>query len=131
MAHRNARLTLFGRELLCRRIAEEGWTVSAAAQAAGVSRTTAGKWLARCRREGLAGLADRSSRPRRLRPRVAPRVLRRIYRRRRLREGPHRISWETGIARSTVYRVLARNGLARLAALAREPRPAARRYEHA
>ena len=52
-------------------------------------------------------------------------------RRRRLREGPHRISWETGIARSTVYRVLARNGLARLAALSREPRPPARRYEHA
>jgi hypothetical protein len=41
MAHRNARLNLFGRELLCRRIVEEHWTVSAAAIAAGVSRTMA------------------------------------------------------------------------------------------
>lgn len=131
MAHRNARLNVFGRELLCRRIEEQGWTVTAAARAAGVSRTTAAKWVARYRREGLAGLADRSSRPRRLRAQVGPRALRRIYRRRRLREGPHRISWETGIARSTVYRVLARNGLARLAALGREPRPPALRYEYA
>jgi transposase InsO family protein len=131
MAHRNARLNVFGRELLCRRIAEHGWTVSGAAQAAGVSRATAAKWLSRYRREGLPGLLDRSSRPQHLRARVAPRAVRRICRRRRLREGPHRISWETGIARSTIYRVLARNGLARLAALGREPRPPARRYEHA
>ena len=131
MAHRNARLNVFGRELLCRRVEEQGWTVAAAAQAAGVSRTTAGKWIRRYRGEGVSGLADRSSRPRRLRAGVGPRALRRIFRRRRLREGPHRISWETGIARSTVYRVLARNGLARLAALGREPRPAAQRYEHA
>jgi transposase InsO family protein len=131
MAHGNARLNVFGRELLCRRIAEQGWNISAAAEAAGVSRTTASKWLRRYRDEGLAGLEDRSSRPRRLRARVAPAALRRIYRRRRLREGPHRISWETGIARSTVYRVLARNGLSRLAVLGREPRPPALRYEHA
>ena len=131
MAHRNARLNVFGRELLCHRIVEEGWTVSAAASAAGVSRTTASKWLQRYRQAGSAGLADRSSRPRRLRAGIGPRALRRIFRRRRLREGPHRISWETGIARSTVYRVLARHGLARLAALGREPRPPALRYEHA
>jgi len=131
MAHRNARLNVFGRKLLCRRIVEEGWTVSAAAHAAGVSRTTASKWLQRYHHDGYAGLADRSSRPRRLRAGVGPRALRRIFRRRRLREGPHRISWETGIARSTVYRVLARHGLARLTALGREPRPPALRYEHA
>jgi transposase InsO family protein len=130
VAHRNARLNVYGRELICRRVTEQGWTVTAAAAAAGVSRTTAGKWLARYRREGAAGLADRSSRPRRLRPGLDPVALRRICRRRRLREGPHRISWETGIARSTVYRVLARNGLSRLIALGREPREQARRYEH-
>jgi transposase InsO family protein len=131
MAHRNARLNVFGRELICRRVIEQGWTVTAAARAAGVSRTTAAKWLRRYREEGHCGLADRSSRPRRMRARLAPCALRRIIRRRRLREGPHRISWETGIARSTVYRVLARNGLARLAAWGGEPRPPARRYEHA
>ena len=131
MAHRNARLNVFGRELLCRRVAEQRWTVAAAAQAAGVSRTTAGKWIRRYRLEGSAGLGDRSSRPRHLRAGVGAHALRRILRRRRLREGPHRISWETGIARSTVYRVLARNGLARRAALGREARPPALRYEHA
>jgi len=34
MAHRSARLNVFGRELLCRRMVEEGWTVIAAATAA-------------------------------------------------------------------------------------------------
>jgi transposase InsO family protein len=130
MAHRNARLNVFGRELLCRRVCEQGWTVLAAATAAGVSRTTAAKWIRRYRHEGVAGLGDRSSRPRRLRAGVGPRALRRICRRRCLREGPHRIAWETGIARSTVYRVLARHGLARLAALGREPQLPAVRYEH-
>ena len=56
MAHRNARLTPHGRLLLCRRVEDEGWKVDEAAAAAGVSRQTAGKWLARWRAEGAAGL---------------------------------------------------------------------------
>jgi transposase-like protein len=64
VAHRNARLNVFGRELLCRRVKEQGWTVTSAARAAGVSRTTAGKWIRRYRLEGRPGPADRSSRPR-------------------------------------------------------------------
>ena len=43
MAHRNARLTPHGRQLLCRRIECEGWKVAEAAAAAGVSRQTASK----------------------------------------------------------------------------------------
>jgi hypothetical protein len=63
MAHRNARLTEFGRLLLVQRITELGWPPARAAESLGVSRATAYKWLARCRAEGPAGLADRPSRP--------------------------------------------------------------------
>jgi hypothetical protein len=64
--HANARLTPASRLLLCRRILEEGRALAEAAEAAGVSARTARKWLARYRAEGEAGLADRSSRPRRI-----------------------------------------------------------------
>jgi hypothetical protein len=65
MAHANARLTEFGRLLLVQRITELGWPPAQAAQALGVSRATAYKWLGRYRQHGQAGLADRSSRPHR------------------------------------------------------------------
>jgi len=61
--HGNARLCPKGRLLLCRRVLDEGWSLAAAAEAAGVSERTAGKWLARYRAEGRAGLLDRSSAP--------------------------------------------------------------------
>ena len=63
MAHANARLTQFGRLLLVQPITELGWPPAQAAEAVGVSRATAYKWLARYRQHGMAGLADRSSRP--------------------------------------------------------------------
>ena len=65
MAHRNARLTEFGRLLLVQRVTELGWPPAQAAEALGVSRATAYKWLARYRQHGPAGLADGSSRPHR------------------------------------------------------------------
>ena len=65
MAHRNARLTEFGRLLLVQRVTELGWPPAQAAESLGVSRATAYKWLGRYRAEGRAGLADRPSRPRR------------------------------------------------------------------
>jgi leucine-zipper of insertion element IS481/Integrase core domain len=65
MAHRNARLTEFGRLLLVQRITELGWPPAQAAEALGVSRATAYKWLGRYRAHGQAGLVDRSSRPHR------------------------------------------------------------------
>jgi len=37
-----------------------GWSLSAAAEAAGISERTARKWLARYRAEGPEGLLDRS-----------------------------------------------------------------------
>ena len=50
--HANARLSLKGRELLVDRVEDAGWSLSAAAEAAGISDRTARKWLARYRAEG-------------------------------------------------------------------------------
>src|SRR5215204_3387848 len=65
--HHNARLTPLGRERMVRAVLEGGQTPQAAARAAGVCPRTARKWVARFKAEGRAGLADRSSRPKRLR----------------------------------------------------------------
>ena len=62
-SHKHARLTAKGRALLVSRVLDEGWSVAIASEAAGVSKPTGFKWLARFRAEGAAGLADRSSRP--------------------------------------------------------------------
>jgi len=62
--HKNARLTPRGRERIVLQI---GQTPEAVAQAVRVCPRTVRKWVDRSRREGLAGLHDRSSRPRRLR----------------------------------------------------------------
>ena len=78
MSHRNARLTPYGRLLLCERVETDGWKLVDAAAAAGVSRQTAGKWLARWRSEGASGLLDRSSRPLRIALRVVGERLRRV-----------------------------------------------------
>ena len=65
MVHPRAKLTLLGRLLLVRRIEEEGWAASCTAEAVGVARATAYKWVRRYRANGFDGLRDRSSRPRR------------------------------------------------------------------
>lgn len=57
--HVNARLTPVSRELLCRRVREEGWTVAEASYAAGVSERTAYRWLARY--DAGEPMTDRSS----------------------------------------------------------------------
>ncbi len=121
MSHPNARLTVHGRLLLVRRV-ESGWTVCAAAAAAGVSRQTAGKWVRRFREFGEPGLADASSRPHRTRPGLPVRRCRRIIKARLLfHRGPRWLSWRLGLARSTIYAVLRRFGLNRLRRRDREP----------
>ena len=57
--HKNARLTPRGRERIVRQV-ESGQTTEAVAEAAGVCPRTVRKWVDRYRREGLAGLQDRS-----------------------------------------------------------------------
>lgn len=116
MLHRTAKLTPAGRRLLVQRILVEGWPAATAAEMVGVSRATAYKWLRHFRSEGAAGLEDRPSRPRR-RPRALPdaEVRRILAARRRLRVGPHRLGPVLGHPRSTVYAVLRRHGVSRLA----------------
>ena len=48
---------------MVRRVLEQDWSPTPAAEAAGVSERTAAKWLGRWRAEGEAGLEDRSSAP--------------------------------------------------------------------
>ncbi len=116
MAHRRAKLTVLGRQLLVDRIVVEGMAVAHAADMLGVSRQTAWKWLRRYEAEGEAGLEDRSSRPRRS-PRALPqaRVDAILAARHRHRFGPHRLARIVGVPRSTIGDVLTRHGLSRLA----------------
>jgi transposase InsO family protein len=127
MSHANARLTPKGRSILVDRIAS-GWSITAAARAVGISRQTGSKWWSRFRSEGSAGLVDRRSvvvhQARAHPPELVAKL---CARRRELRVGPHVLAWESGLARSSVYAVLARAGLSRLDRL--EPRPAVVRYE--
>jgi transposase InsO family protein len=120
MGHANARLTHFGRLLLVQRITELGWRPALAAESLGVSRATADKWLGRYRQGGPASLADRPSRPHRC-PHALPasQVRRVLVARRRRRQGPHRLSYHVAMPRSTVYGVLRRYGLNRLASMDR------------
>src|SRR5271154_7624828 len=63
--HKNARLTARGREWLVAQVAS-GQTPQAVSEAVGVCPRTVRKWVGRYRTEGIAGLQDRSSRPKRL-----------------------------------------------------------------
>ena len=116
MGHRNARLTVFGRRLLVRRILEEGMPVAHAAKAMGVSRQCAHRWVARYGTEGDAGLVDRSSRPGRSPTRTSPEVEAAVVAARvEHRRGQDWIGPELGVAPRTVSRILRRHGLPRLA----------------
>ena len=55
MAHREAKLTPFGRLLLVERVVMQGWGAAHAAEAAGVSRATCYKWVRRFERRGSPG----------------------------------------------------------------------------
>lgn len=109
MAHPNARLTPRGRALLASRV-RSGWTITAAARAAGFSRQSGSKW---CRRAAAGELGDRSSAVRHQARSHDPALVGALCARRLAsRTGPHVLAWETGLARSTVYALLRRAGLA-------------------
>ena len=126
--HKNARLTPRGRERIVLQV-ESGQTPEAVAQAVGVCARTVRKWVDRYRREGLAGLHDRSSRPHRLRQPTPQAVVEEIEQLRRQRWTGKQIAAETGVSPATVSRVLRRLGLNKLSAL--EPAEPVRRYERA
>ena len=114
MVHRNAPLTPQGRLRLCLRV-EAGRPVAHVAAEMQISRPTAYKWWHRYCEEGVAGLEDRSSRPRSCPHQTPRRLERRIERLRRSRKlGPARIAGILEMPASTVHRVLVRLGLNRL-----------------
>ena len=127
--HANAKLGPKGRAVMVKRIVEEGWSLAAAAEAAGVSERTASKWARRYRCEGEAGLYDRSSEPH-LVPHATPEDrIEAIAALRRVRLTGAEIALALGMAVSTVSAVLARIGLGKLGAL--EPLEPPNRYERA
>ena len=125
--HKNARLTPHSRAELVRRVLDDRQTPSAVATAFGVCVKTVRKWVERFQAAGPAGLADRSSRPHRLRAPTPDAVLQRIEALRRQRWTGQQIALEVGVSPATVSRALRRLGLNRLRAL--EPAEPVRRYE--
>jgi transposase InsO family protein len=126
--HANARLSLKGRELLIDRVENAGWSLNAAAEAAGISDRTARKWRARYREEGADGLLDRSSAPVLVANRTEERRVEVIAALRRLRMTGGEIAETLEMALSTVSGILTRIGMGKLGRLGLEP---AQRYERA
>jgi transposase InsO family protein len=126
--HRNAKLSVKGRELLIDRVEHAGWSLTQAAEAAGVSDRTAAKWLARYRSEGPEGLLDRSSAPSVVANRTDERRVEVIAALRRLRFTGAEIAELLGMALSTVSGILTRIGMGKLGRLGLEP---AQRYQRA
>lgn len=128
MTHANAKLTPAGRMIIIEQI-EAGYSQAEVARRMYLSRSTVSKWWRRYREEGLQGLADRPSRARRLPHALGEEVIAAICAKRRdLGAGPHRLAWELGMARSTIYGVLRRAGLSVLSHMERTTRTVIR-YE--
>src|SRR3954462_11545495 len=111
--HANAALSLRGRRLLCRRVLEQGWTLTQAAAAAEVSVRCARKWVGRYRVEGELGLLDRPSTPARIANRTDERRIQAIAALRRLRFSGPEIVETLAMPLSTVSGILTRIGMGR------------------
>lgn len=115
MSNPRPRLSVFSRQLLVRRVLDQGWPAAHVAEQLGISRATAYKWVRRYRAEGEAGLLDRSSRPHRSPRRTADALEAEILAARATwRYGPDRLGPLLGLPPSTVHRVLHRHGFSRL-----------------
>ena len=125
--HQHARLTPHGRARMVEAILQQRLTARTAARQTGLSERSVRKWMARYRREGAAGLHDRSSRPQRS-PRQTPQAqVAVVLALRRWRLPGFQIARQTGLSKATVSRLLRRHQLHRLALL--EPPPPVCRYE--
>lgn len=129
MSHANAALTPRHRLLVARLVVDQGVPVSEVAARFQVSWPTVKRWADRYR----AGepMTDRSSRPHHSPGRTPTAVVRRVVSlRRRLREGPVQLAARTGLAPSTVHRILVAARINRLSYLDRATGEVVRRYEH-
>lgn len=125
--HKNARLTPSGRAELARMVLEGGQSIAQVAKAFHVCAKTARKWTERFRQAGAEGMADRSSRPRRLRKPTPQAAIDEIITLRRQRFTGKHIAKVAGVSAATVSRVLKRAGLSRMRDL--EPAEPVKRYE--
>lgn len=129
MSHANAALTPRARLKVAQLVVDQGWPISEVAARFQVSWPTVKRWADRY----AAGesMTDRSCRPRHQPRRTAAPVVRRVLELRwRKRLGPLQLAARTGIAASTVHKILARNRLNRLNYVDRATGEPIRRYEH-
>jgi transposase InsO family protein len=131
VSHGNAALTPRQRLRLARKVIEEGWSVSAAADYFRVSYPTAAKWSKRFVELGPEGMADRSSRPHSHPNRTPQHLVKKIVHLRiKKRLGPVQIAGRLQMPASTVHAVLVRCRLNRLSHVDVRTGEPARRYEH-
>lgn len=124
------------RQEFCMLASQEGANIAFLCRCYGLSRKTAYKWIERFRKEGPAGLSDRSRRPVHSPGRIEPAMEQRIVRLRqerpvwagrKLRRRLTDLGHQDVPAASTIQRVIRRNGLLP------EDRPASKpfvRFEH-
>jgi transposase InsO family protein len=125
--HKNARLTAHSRAELVRRVLNQGQPRKVVAEAFGVDPKTVGKWVNRYLADGPAGLADRSSRPNRLRKPTPDETRQQIIAFRKRRFTGQQIARETKVSPATVSRVLRHARLSRVKDL--EPPQPVIRYQ--
>lgn len=124
--HANARTCPKSRALIAARVLAQGWTLRAAAEAAGCSVRTAAKWVGRAR-SGDEQLQDRSSRPHRSPSTLPHALVKAIEALRRVRMTAAEIAEVLGLALSTVSLWLKRIGLGKRSRL--QPPEPPNRYE--
>lgn len=127
VVHARAPLSPIGRRRVVDRVLVSGWSVTAAAEAAGVTDRTVYRWLARFRQHGAAGLFDRSCAPRRIPHKTSPVRVAAICELRQLRLTAVEIAEHIDMPISTVSAVLRREGLGKRSRL--EPPEPVNRYE--
>jgi transposase InsO family protein len=126
--HKNAPWTAVSRGRLARMVIEDGVRVGSAAARFSVSAKTAAKWVIRYRQFGAAGLADRSSRPRRSPRQTSSLLVEKVLALRRGHMPGYEIARRTGLSPASVSRILRRARLSRWRDL--NPPPPIQRYEH-
>ncbi len=113
--HPNASLTPKGRLRMVMTVLEDHWSVEAVAERFQVDAKTVRKWRDRFVKEGTDGLYDRSSRPKSCPWATSAEARARVLElRARHRWGSAHLAHETGLAASTVQRILVANGVRRL-----------------
>jgi transposase InsO family protein len=127
--HGNAPLSPLGRAQTVQLVLRDGLTLRAAAAARGVSEKTVRRWIKNSTLDGHPPrLKDRSFVPKRQPKRTSAHLERRVCKLRGLRMSFPQITMLVPVSKATVYRILKRHRLHRLAHLGPPPKPTVR-YE--